>query len=135
MKIDKFTINDIINKYLLEKDSNDESYRINEEEKKKENPRTLEQIKFFYKMGKVAEHYLAQEFKHLSLSNNNYHDLWDSNEKCYVEVKAYSQKNIDNDLVKKHINRIKNAKWNKSKYLLLFMVKNDIYEFIKRYDI
>lgn len=130
----KFTIDDIKDRERLERMVEKEALQINRSEFSRRG-RSLDDIKFAVRQGKVAELYLIENHGYIE-SDIKYHDLKILNEKGdngeYIEIKAYSSDAIEAGYLDSEIFRIKNSKWNKSKYLIAFSVHNGEYSFYKK---
>lgn len=124
-----FTEESIKNKDFLEQQILEEADRIYNS-KTARRGRSLQEIKDWVRIGKVAEVYLIETGKYKP-ANKMYHDLINE-DGDYVEVKAYNVFDSEAPFVKKDLERIRNRKWNHSKWYMLFQHKNGTYAFLEK---
>ena len=127
----KFTINDIKDQFLLERMVEKEANLIFESDVARHG-RSLDDIKWSVRQGKVAELYLIENDGYIE-SDLKYHDLKKDGE--YTEVKAYDVWSKDAPWVQKDIQKYKNESWCKSTWYVLFKVKNGEYELLEKIKI
>lgn len=125
----KFTVNDIKDKDRLEKMVEKEANQIYNSCIARRG-RDLDTIKFTVRQGKIAELYLIENAGYQE-ADIKWHDLKDENGD-YIEVKAYNVLSKDAPFVQRDIMRYKNGSWNKSKWYMLFKVKNGEYELLEK---
>ena len=130
----RFTLSDIKNRDLLNREVETEALRIFNSPKARRD-RSLAKIKSDTVQGKTAEIWLSENFN-FTLAPDIYHDLIDEDGN-YVEVKAYTGiSNSENSIwLQDALNRIRNGNWNKSKYLLLFNYNQGEYTFLEKIKI
>ena len=130
----RFTLSDIKNRDLLNREVETEALRIFNSPKARRD-RSLAKIKSDTVQGKTAEIWLSENFN-FTLAPDIYHDLIDEDGN-YVEVKAYTGiSNSENSIwLQDVLNRIRNGNWNKSKYLLLFNYNQGEYTFLEKIKI
>ena len=129
----KFTIDDIKDKERLDKMVEKEANAIYSSPVARKG-RTMEDVKFAVKQGKVAELYLIENMGYQE-ADIKFHDLKDPNTGEYYEVKSYSVSNRNAPFVEKDLKRLKNESWCKSKWYLLFNFYCGQYEFIEKIQI
>ena len=128
----KFTIDDIKDRERLERMVEKEALQINRSEFSRRG-RSLDDIKFAVRQGKVAELYLIENHGYIE-SDIKYHDLKDINGD-YTEVKAYNVWGKDAPFVQKDLRRYREEKWSKSKWYMLFKYENGQYELLDKIQI
>lgn len=125
----KFTIEDIRDRERLERMVEKEANSIYSSLISRHG-RSLDDIKFTVRQGKVAELYLIENAGYRE-SDIKYHDLKDD-EGNYTEVKAYDVWNKDAPFVQRDIMKYKNESWCKSKWYMLFRVQHGQYELLDK---
>lgn len=95
--------------------------------------RTLDDIKQSVKQGKIAELWLIENYGFLE-ADKKWHDLKNA-EGEYIEVKAYHVTDSGAPYVQKDIKRIKDEKWNTSKWYMLFKYDYGTYFFLEKIQI
>lgn len=128
----KFTIEDIKDKNRLEKMIEKEAKAIHSSEVSRHG-RNLDDIKFSVRQGKIAELYLIENHGYKE-ADIKWHDLKD-NDGNYTEVKAYDVWSKDAPFVQRDLQRYRNEKWCKSKWYMLFKVKDGQYELLDKIQI
>jgi hypothetical protein len=127
----KFTKRDIKDQVTLERLIKEEATRIYESDSARHD-RSYEQIYQAVSQGKVAEMYMA-ETDDYDFADLRWHDLKEKKKDGeYIEIKAYSQYSLSAGLLEKEVERIKKSTWNKSKYLIAFLVKDGEYTLYKK---
>jgi hypothetical protein len=132
----QFTIEDIKDKDRLEQMIKKEALSIFNSKKANE-ARSLDDIEFTVRQGKIAELYLIENCGYKE-ADKRWHDLIDSRGN-YIEVKAYTfngrvlAKNTP--FVQRDLHRLRNATWNDSKWYILFRYEDGIYTLLEKIQI
>lgn len=127
----KFTINDIRDRARLERMVEREANQIYNSDVARKG-RDLDTIRFTVRQGKIAELYLIEN-EGYEEADIKWHDLKRDNE--YTEVKAYDVWSKEAPFVQRDLIRYRNESWCKSKWYVLFKVKNGEYELLEKIQI
>ena len=127
-----FTVSDIKDQVLLEKEIKEEALRLFSSPKANRN-RSLEEITEQVRIGKTAEIWLIENYDY-EQAPDIYHDLVDKDGNR-TEVKAYNIYSSNAPYVQNDLYRIRTGGWNKSKWYLLFQHKDGVYKFLEKITI
>ena len=129
----KFTIDDIKDKERLERMVKKEAQAIFDSPQARKE-RTYQEVENCVRQGKVAELYLIENHG-FQEADKRWHDLKDPSNGEYSEVKAYNIWSSGAPGVQRDLKRLRDEKWNISKWYYLFKCQDGMYELLEKIQI